>query len=879
MILPGKQSSSAATAWRLSVFALLIIASYLVPFPQPAAAASEDADLCLKGPGSPSKLIDACNRALNEWFVGDALHDNLIAARAYHYIDADQPQLAMADLNDVLGRHPKWARSLNDRCLANILSKQYPLAINDCDAALAVDPSLAFAYKNKARAHAQMGEFATAAGTLGRYLSKFPTDARAYLLRGEYREKAGELQAAEADYREAARRDPSLMAAQAAVDRLQAARVATASTPALPSEWVPSAVPAPASSAKVAEPAVPSRPAEPSPQLIKRLQVALGVLEFNIGQPNGQMGRRTVGAVAAYKRSARLPAEAPLDEAFVASVEAAAEAHARAVAAANAEAAKQAEARKAEAERQRQAAQAAIAQARAEATAEAERKAQAQRQQAAQAALAAAKAPAPKVETEAPTAVPEAAQAARKALPASAPDPSRIALVIGNSGYLHAPTLPNPRNDADDVAALLGRMGFTVMSATDLDRSAMEDVMIRFAKAAAKAEIAVTYYAGHGLQVDGTNYLVPIDADIEDELDLRRLIRLDDMVRDTGRAERFGFVMVDACRDNPFEVALSRSLAGASRSTGLSRGLAAPTVPARVLVTFATAATQTAADGRGRNSPFAAGVLQHLAEPDDIRIVVGRIVDAVAEATQQRQRPDMWGSLGGERIFLVKPEAVAEALDAQLTPPERAAVLSSLARLGMYSGPLDGTFSPSARRAIRDFQVRSGASPTGSLTIEQMIALYDQGRLGGPVEPLPPVDIVDLLRRSESGAPDAELLRAKVFDRNYETGPLPKDMSEAARWYRKAAEAGDADAALALGLLLQDGDGVELDLGEARRWLAAAARTGSTEAQYRLALLYLDDTDAGADRSQAIRLLKQAAQSNSGEAIGHLRQLKAWDPP
>jgi hypothetical protein len=281
--------------------------------------------------------------------------------------------------------------------------------------------------------------------------------------------------------------------------------------------------------------------------------------------------------------------------------------------------------------------------------------------------------------------------------------PSRIALVIGNGAYSHAPSLPNPRNDAADITALLSRMGFTVMDGTDLGRDAMEELMIRFAK----AEIALAFYAGHGIQVEGTNYLIPVDADIEDELDLRRLIRLDDMVRDAGRADRFGLVMVDACRDNPFEAVLARSLGSASRSTGPMRGLAAPVVPPRVLVAYATAATQTAADGNGRNSPFTAAVLKHLSDPEDVRIVMGRIVDAVSEASQQRQRPDSWNSLGGERILLVKPEAVAEALDVQLTLAEqgRATLANSsrplCRRRGWQVQPDSSTVDPPLPGAIR----------------------------------------------------------------------------------------------------------------------------------------------------------------------------------
>jgi TPR repeat protein len=157
-----------------------------------------------------------------------------------------------------------------------------------------------------------------------------------------------------------------------------------------------------------------------------------------------------------------------------------------------------------------------------------------------------------------------------------------------------------------------------------------------------------------------------------------------------------------------------------------------------------------------------------------------------------------------------------------------------------------------------------------------MVALYDEARFGGSPAPLPPIDIIDMLRRSEAGARDAALLRAKLFDHAYTAGPLPKDMTEAARWYRKAAEAGDAEAALALGRMLRDGDGIESNSAEAARWLKVAADAGSAEAQYNLAQLYRDGSGVPADQAEAIRLFRLAAESQSGEAIAQLRALKAW---
>jgi hypothetical protein len=125
-------------------------------------------------------------------------------------------------------------------------------------------------------------------------------------------------------------------------------------------------------------------------------------------------------------------------------------------------------------------------------------------------------------------------------LPASFSSPAaaenRVALVIGNSAYEHAPRLPNPVNDANDVGAALKRDGFETIVATDLNKSAMEEAAIRFAKAARDADVAIFYYSGHALQFAGVNYLAPVDADLRDETDLRRMVRLEDVVVDLQRA-------------------------------------------------------------------------------------------------------------------------------------------------------------------------------------------------------------------------------------------------------------------------------------------------------------------------------------------------------
>ena len=136
----------------------------------------------------------------------------------------------------------------------------------------------------------------------------------------------------------------------------------------------------------------------------------------------------------------------------------------------------------------------------------------------------------------------------------------RVALVIGNGAYAHAPHLPNPPHDAEDVAAALKRTGFETILGLDLDKARMEDAAINFAKAARSADVAVFYYSGHAMQYAGVNYLIPVDAQLADEADLRRATRVDDVLDDLKQARNLRILVLDSCRDNPLAEELKRSI-------------------------------------------------------------------------------------------------------------------------------------------------------------------------------------------------------------------------------------------------------------------------------------------------------------------------------
>jgi hypothetical protein len=222
-----------------------------------------------------------------------------------------------------------------------------------------------------------------------------------------------------------------------------------------------------------------------------------------------------------------------------------------------------------------------------------------------------------------------------------------VALVIGNGAYKNAPVLPNPRNDAEDVSAALKRAGFDTIIGLDLDKNGMDDAAIRFARAARDAEVAVFYYSGHAMQFAGFNYLMPVDAKLTDEADLRRMTRVDDIVADLQQAKNLRILVLDSCRDNPLADDLKRSV-GLTRAASMQRGLTRIDTPQGMIVAYATQAGRTAADGSGRNSPYTAAFLRHIEAPDEIGVVFRRISADVYKATKHSQLPELSLSIVGE---------------------------------------------------------------------------------------------------------------------------------------------------------------------------------------------------------------------------------------
>ena len=199
---------------------------------------------------------------------------------------------------------------------------------------------------------------------------------------------------------------------------------------------------------------------------------------------------------------------------------------------------------------------------------------------------------------------------------ASALADQRIALVVGNSHYKNTAALANPRNDANDVAAALTSLGFKVSIALDADKHGFDVEVENFTRLAKTADAALFYYAGHGMQFEGHNYLVPVDADLRDDVSVQfELTAVDDVKRALRNSPGVKILILDSCRDNPLAENLVRSLRAQSRDVPNFRGLAPIESAGGMLVVYSTEANEVAQDGTGRNSPFSAALLNELKEP------------------------------------------------------------------------------------------------------------------------------------------------------------------------------------------------------------------------------------------------------------------------
>jgi tetratricopeptide (TPR) repeat protein len=238
--------------------------------------------------------------------------------------------------------------------------------------------------------------------------------------------------------------------------------------------------------------------------------------------------------------------------------------------------------------------------------------------------------------------------------PAPAAPETRVALVIGNGNYANKGRLPNPKNDADKFAATLKRIGFSIVTLQlDLPRDKFYEALKSFAAAADRADWAVVYYAGHGMEFNGINYLVPVDAKLANDRDISyEAVALEQVLLAVEGAHKLRLVILDACRDNPFIKTMVKT--NATRSVG--QGLAKVEPEGATLVAYAAKEGHVAWDGEGGNSPFVSAIIKNIETPGvEINFLFRKVRDEVLKATSGHQEPYVYGSLPAEAFYFRRP--------------------------------------------------------------------------------------------------------------------------------------------------------------------------------------------------------------------------------
>ena len=497
----------------------------------------------------------------------------------------------------------------------------------------------------------------------------------------------------------------------------------------------------------------------------------------------------------------------------------------------------------------------------------------------------------------------------------------RLALVIGNGGYAARP-LANPPHDATLIASTLQATGFQVTTLIDADQAAMKKAMLEFGRQLRGSDsVGVFYYAGHGVQIDGENYLIPVGADIKDleEVALNG-VSLSELMKTMERAgSRLNLAILDACRDNPFASA-SRSAAG---------GLAPVSAPSGTLIAYATAPGHVALDGQGANSPYSAALAEAIPlEGSALEDVFRRTRRKVLEVTNGRQTPWEHSSLTGE--FFFRPKTAPQEVSARdpVLPPQaaderlaeiaawqsvKATTDASALRQYLATYP-EGLFNELATlRLTKLEQVAAPAWPwtvtEGSRTSHEPSeaeGLYEEAlKLDGPQSTAADLSAaVTLYRRAaDGGLPAAMFALGRSYDKGrglepnlaqaaqwyrlaadqghagamaslgtmYEFGEgAPLDLAGAFRLYRQAADLGDANAMASLGYLYAAGKGVAANPVDARNWYTLAAGRGQTRAMFNLSLMLLRGEGGPADSTAAVRLLQDAGAKGHAGALREL---------
>lgn len=415
----------------------------------------------------------------------------------------------------------------------------------------------------------------------------------------------------------------------------------------------------------------------------------------------------------------------------------------------------------------------------------------------------------------------------------------RVALVIGMASYVHIEPLDNTLNDARLIADTLTGIGFEVTLVADAGYQDLRKAMDSFAFRSETADLALIYFAGHGVELGGENYLIPVDADVRATGDVQRQsVSLTDFLHSVDRARTMRIVILDSCRNNPFgETQIFTRSEGAPQG-----GLAAPSPDRGTLVAFAARDGQVALDGTTGNSPFALALADRMKEPGlEISLMFRQVRDSVLAATANQQEPHTYGSLSGVPFYLVGGDDEPAPGDLRVAwaaiRPDQESQMRALADLG---------------------DTRS------MLGLAMMRLNPDAGRFD-------PAEAVDLLTRAAAaGSPEAQFELAKLYEQGI---GVPPDPARALELYRQAAAQDFADAINDLGFLTYQGNlGLAPNPAEALRLFGRAADLRHPQALFNYAALIDDGLIEGKGPPDAAGYLYDALRSGAQDVLDLLAE-------
>jgi uncharacterized caspase-like protein len=443
----------------------------------------------------------------------------------------------------------------------------------------------------------------------------------------------------------------------------------------------------------------------------------------------------------------------------------------------------------------------------------------------------------------------------------------------------HAASLPNPGNDASDVAASLTRLGFSVTRVLNGSYDDLRQAIRAFNVQVQGADVGLIYFAGHGMELDGENWLIPVDAELKADLDVAsEAVGLKTLIQSVSRASGLGLVILDACRDNPFAAKMARS----KLTRSVARGFARVEPTTNVLVAYAAKDGTTARDGNRRNSPYTTALLRNLEIPRlEVSFMFRNVRDEVMAATSRAQQPFVYGSLSSKPVYLNASTSLAAVVP---TPPPPAA--SQAAAPGSDEVIWPTIKGSSDAQLLRDFLTKCPGSPHAAdarARLDGLQSAKECDRLAGADLDHDRARTVAVVRDVKT-KPDAAANACEEAMRRFpdvarfafqagRAAEARKDFTGARTFYEKAGAAGSAPAMVRLGLLYSEGHALPVDFAQARQWYDKAAAQNLPSAMLRLGMLYEAGRGVERDYAEARRWYEKAAGLGDWPAMMSLGRL------